>query len=192
MAQRKAASLLDAGARVVVVSPAVTSMLARWARDGRITHRARRFRPADLDRVWLVIAATDDAVVNEAVFRVATRKRIFVNVVDQPARCSFIAPSILRRGDVVIAVSTGGASPTMAKRLRRELAQRVGTEYGQLAKLFGGLRAEAKQRLPKYAQRKRFFEALMDSPVVDLVRRGRVAQARRDARRRLRQAVDTR
>ena len=136
--------------------------------------------------------STDDASTNEAVFRAAERRRIFANVVDQPARCSFIAPSVVTRGRVVIAVSTGGSSPTIAKRLRRELARTVGSEYGRLATLFGGLRAEAKARLPKYAQRKRFFDALMDSPVVELVWRGQVAQARRDARRRLRQAVEVR
>ncbi len=181
IAQRKVTTLLQYGAEVTVVSPTLTARLSRLARDRRVRHVARRFRAGDVRGAWLVYAATNDETVNDAVFRAAARQRIFANVVDQPARCSFIAPAILRRGPLVIAVSTGGASPTVAKRLRDELDSLVGDEYAALVRLFGRLRDPARRQLPTYRDRKRYFERLVSGRVRQLVRRGRVSAAHREA-----------
>lgn len=186
VAQRKVTALLRCGACVMVVSPEATARLARYAQAGKIEHCARRFRSADLRGAWLVYAATDDPKVNELVFRTATRQRIFTNVVDHPALCSFIAPAIARRGKVVIAVSTGGRSPTLAKMLRREVQQLIGGDYAAMLRLLGSLRGVAKRCLPRYDDRKRYFARLVEGRVFQLVRRGHLRQARGEALRVLR------
>jgi len=183
VAQRKVTTLLRYGARITVVSPTLTKRLAAYARRGVIRHQARPFSPGDLRGVWLVYAATDDQRVNESVYRTATRRRIFTNVVDQPALCSFIAPAIFRRGLVTIAVSTGGASPSLAKQMRRDLARMVGAEYASMGRLLLSLREAAKRRLPTFAGRKRYFAQLVSGRVFQLVRAGRTQEARRVAKR---------
>ncbi|MBI3323643.1 MAG: bifunctional precorrin-2 dehydrogenase/sirohydrochlorin ferrochelatase, partial [Candidatus Omnitrophica bacterium] len=181
VAQRKVTTLLRYGADITLVSPEATTRLRSYARKGAIRYRARRFRPSDLKGCWLVYAATDEQRINEQVYRQATRRRIFTNVVDQKPLCSFIAPAICRRGDLVIAVSTGGGSPTIAKRLRRELQQEVGPEYARMIRLLKGLRSAAKRRMPSYRDRKRYFDGLVQGRVFELVRAGRSAAARREA-----------
>lgn len=181
IAQRKVTTLLGCGATVVVVSPTLTRRLHAAQRAGAIEARRRSFRPTDVRGAWLVCAATDDQRINESVFQVAQRRRIFANVVDQKPLCSFIAPSIVRRGDLVIAISTGGASPAMAKHLRRRLTAMIGSEYVQMVNLLRSLRGIAKQKLPGYAARKKYFDALVEGPAFRLVRSGRVREARRKA-----------
>ncbi len=181
IAQRKVSTLLGYGAEVAVVSPTATRRLLKLARAGRIRYVARRFRPQDLRGMWLVHAGTQDPTGNELVFRAAQRLRIFTNVVDQKPLCSFIAPAIFRRGAVTIAVSTGGASPTIAKRLRHELGQLVGAEYVPMLRLLTGLRAVAKRTLPRYGDRKRYFDHLVSGRVFALVRAGKTAAAKREA-----------
>ncbi len=183
VAQRKVAALLRSGADVTVISPTVTKRLLGYARQGKIRHRAHRFRPTDLRGAWLVYAATDDQKVNELVFRTATRQRIFTNVVDKTPLCSFIAPAIMKRGDLTVAISTGGASPSLAKRLRRDLEGAVGTHYGSMLRLLGSLRAAAKRRLARPRDRKRYFAQLLDGRVFELVREGKPQDARREAQR---------
>lgn len=181
VAQRKVTTLLRYGADITLVSPQATKRLLGYARKGTIRYRARRFRPSDLNGAWLVYAATDEQRINEQVSRQATRRRIFTNVVDQKPLCSFIAPAICRRGELVIAVSTGGGSPTIAKWLRRELQQEVSPEYARMLRLLKGLRSAAKRRMPSYRDRKRYFDRLVQGRVFDLVRAGRTAAARREA-----------
>ena len=181
VAQRKVITLLRFGARVKVVSPTVTKRLAAAVRRGAVTHVARRFRSHDLQGAWLVYAATDDHRINELVFRTATRRRILTNVVDQTPLCSFIAPSIVKRGDLVMAVSTGGASPTLAKLLRRALERLVGRDYAAMARLLESLRGVAKRALPRYDDRKHYFSRLVSGQVFRLVRRGRPRDARQAA-----------
>lgn len=181
IAQRKVAALRRFGAVVDVVSPSATPRLARLARRKAIKWRARRFMPLDLAGAWLVYAATDDQAVNARVFREATRRRIFTNVVDQKLLCSFIAPAVVRRGELMIAISTGGASPTLAKRLRRELDRLVGADYARALRLLGSLRETARRRLPEYRDRQRYFDRLIAGPVFRQARAGRTAQARRAA-----------
>ena len=128
IAEGKIASLLDAGARVRVVAPQATVAIAAWARHRRILWSQRVFEPADLDKAFLVIAATSSVRVHRAVFREARRRGVLCNAVDEPTRCDFYYPAVVRRGDLQIAVSTGGRSPALAQRLRRELEAQFGPE----------------------------------------------------------------
>lgn len=179
VAQRKVLTLLRYGAEVTVVSPSVTRQLAGYARQGRIRHVARRFRPADLRGAWLAYASTDDQRINERVFRTATRQRLFANVVDQPALCSFIAPALVRRGPLTVAVSTGGASPSLAKKVRTDVGRALGPSYVPMMRLLADLRGVAKRRLPDYADRKRYFGELVEGRVFRLMRAGKSREARR-------------
>ena len=181
VAQRKVTTLLSYGARITVVSPTVTRRLARYAAQRRIRYVARTFRPADLAGSCLVYGATNDERINHSVSQTAQRARIFANIVDQKPLCSFIAPAIFRRGELVVAFSTGGASPTVSKLLRRDLTATVGRDYARLVRLLGGLRGIAKRRLPSYNDRKRYFDRLVRGPVFRLVREGRTAAARHEA-----------
>ena len=181
VAQRKVTTLLSYGALITVISPRLTNRLAAYARQGRIRHTARRFRPGDLRGAWLAYAATDDPASHLAISRTARRLRLFANVVDQPPLCSFIAPSIFRRGSLTIAVSTGGGSPSLAKRLRRELGRLIGREYVPMLRLLRSLRGVAKRRLPSYPDRKRYFDRLLRDQTFRLIRAGKIQQARRQA-----------
>ncbi len=183
IAQRKVTALMRCGAHVSVISPTVTPQLAAYARAGRIRYLPRAFRPRDLARVWLVIAATDDHAVNRLVAQAARAQRVFVNVVDTPQHCSFIAPAIFRRGPLSIAVSTGGASPTLAKRLRTELGRRIGPSYAQMLSLLISLRPAAHRQLPTSTDRKRYFAQLVSGRVFALMRAGRRRAAHDEARR---------
>lgn len=181
VAQRKAAGLLRCGAEVVVISPTVTARLAAQARAGRVRHVARAFRPSDLRSAWLVYAATNDPRVNQAVVRAAQRRRLFANVVDRAALCSFIAPAIVRRGGLTVAISTGGASPSLAKRLRRDLSAQMASYYAPMLRLLGRLRRRVHRDLAGYAPRKRYFTRVLDGRPAVLMRRGRRRQAQREA-----------
>ena len=189
VAQRKVTTLLGYGACITLISPEATTRLAAHDVARRIRWIRRRFRPGDLAGAWLVYAATDDRTINAQVHREARRRRIFANVVDQTPLCSFIAPSIMRRGELVIAVSTGGASPTLSKRLRRDLMERVGGDYATMLRLLKSLRKPAKRQMPNYNDRKRYFNRLVQGEVFALVRRGQAARARRTALALLQQAA---
>ncbi|MEI9982239.1 MAG: bifunctional precorrin-2 dehydrogenase/sirohydrochlorin ferrochelatase [Aliidongia sp.] len=157
---RKLDLLRRAGARTRVVAPEMGEAIAALVRDGRIDYRARRFEPADLDGADLVIAATDERSVNEAVATAARARHLPVNVVDAPDLCSFIMPAIVDRGRIVAAISTGGASPVLARliRARIELALPHGIE--RLAELAAAWRGRVKAALPEGAPRRRFWERL--------------------------------
>lgn len=185
MAQRKVTGLLRYGAQVTVVSPALGGQLRRYAAAGKIRHVARRFRPTDLRGMWLVIAAINDERMNAFISREAGLRHVFANIVDRQALCSFIAPATARRGPLTIAVSTDGASPTVAKQVRDVMVRTVGSEYPRLARLLKGLRGAAKRRLPEYGDRRRYFDNLTQGRVRSMVRQGRTGAARREALTRL-------
>jgi precorrin-2 dehydrogenase/sirohydrochlorin ferrochelatase len=142
--ERKVADLLRCGAAVTVVSPRLTPDLLALARAGLIAHRPRPFRRADVRGAALVIAATGDPDVDAAVVAEARRRRALVNVVDRPAACDFILPSVLRRGGLQIAVSTGGRSPALAREIRKRLERVIGPEYAELAERVGRERDRAR------------------------------------------------
>ena len=146
VAEAKVEGLLAAGARVTVVSPDLTESLAAWAIDGRIIHRPHEYGADDLDGQQLAFSATDRREVTEAVAADARRGGVWVNAADDPAFCDFLLPSVLRRGRLVVAVSTGGASPALAARVRRDLEAYFTPEYEELVELAAEVRAELRSR----------------------------------------------
>ena len=160
VAARKAGLLLEAGARVTVTAPELCEALAELAQQGRIAHRARAFDPVALDGASVVIAATDDRAVNAEVSRLAQQSRIPVNVVDDPELCSFILPAIVDRSPVVVAVSTGGSTPVLARLLRARLETLIPAAYGELASLAQRFRGRVKEALPQ-PRRRPFWERVL-------------------------------
>jgi len=142
VAARKVAGLLAAGARVTVISPELSTEVESRAAERQITVLRRAYEPGDLSGAFLVIAATDDPPANAAVWEEARQLGCLINAVDDPAHSNFILPAVVRRGEVNLAISTGGASPTLARRLREQLETQVGPEYGDLAGLMAELRPE--------------------------------------------------
>jgi len=158
VATRKAAALLRCGAEVTVVSPKLSAGLKQLARERKVRWKPWRFRPGDLAGMELVVAATDDQQVNLQADRAARRRKVWINVVDQPALGSFILPSVVRRGKLVLAVSTGGASPALAKWIRKDLETRYGPEFGKLVLQAAAARGQVHRNLRSPADRKRLFE----------------------------------
>ena len=146
VAEGKVAGLLAAGARVTVVSPTVTAPLAGWAAEGRVTHRARAYRAEDLDGQQVAFVATDDAAVTRAVAADGRARGVWVNAADEPARCDFILPAVIRRGRLVVAVSTGGASPAAARAIREELEGYLTEDHAALVELAAEARDDLRRR----------------------------------------------
>ncbi len=140
VAERKVRSLLNAGARVKVVSPELTASLSRLQKSGKIEYQGRFFRTGDLRGAFLAIAATDDRKANDLVFRQGLKQRIPVNVVDEPGQSSFIVPSVVKQGDLLLAISTSGQSPALAKALRQKLQKEIGPEFSFWLKLLAAVR----------------------------------------------------
>ncbi len=154
----KVKALLDAGASVSVASPDVTASLKKLIRRHRIRWTRRSFRRADLKSASLVIAATNDQKLNRQISRLAKQRAVPVNVVDQPALCTFIFPSIVRRGRLLIAVSTGGASPALSKWIRRDLESRYGATFNRLLEVAAKRRPRVLASMPGAARRKKLLE----------------------------------
>lgn len=173
VAERKAAGLLECGARVVLVARDLTAELCSMRDAGRIEQVADDYREQYLDGAFLVIGATDRGDVNEQVFRDARDRGILVNIVDEPARCTFIVPSVFRRGDLMVAVSTAGKSPALAKRVREEIEERYGPEYGTLLTIMGALRERIIARGAPSAENRVLFEAVLDSAILRHIREGK-------------------
>ncbi len=179
VAARKVSLLRKAGARVHVVAPELCRELAELAQAGEIEHSPRRFQTQDLDGQTLVIAATDQESVNAQVSELAKARNLPVNVVDQPELCGFIMPSIIDRSPVQIAISTGGASPVLARLLRTRLESYLPAAYGRLAKLVDGFREQVKKRFPSTELRRRFWENVLEGPVAEQLFAGKEQSARR-------------
>jgi len=160
IAEAKVESLLAAGARVTVVSPALTEKLHRLQRQGAFDWYARRFEACDLQKAFLVIAATSDDATNDAVYREADRTGILCNAVDQPPRCHFYFPAVVQRGDLQIAISTAGRSPSLAQRLRKEFEAQFGPEYSEWVKWLGEAREALMERKLAFHARKRLLAYL--------------------------------
>ncbi len=163
----KTEKLLDAGADVRLVSPQVTPHLAGLVASGAIGDFHRRgYETSDLDGCLLVIAATSDADVNKGVWRDAEARTMLVNVVDVPHLCNFIVPSIMRHGELAVAVSTGGASPVVARAVRERIASEIGPEWGELVALMRQTREELKQRFTTMPSRAAAVERLLQTDIV--------------------------
>ncbi len=172
VAERKITSLLEAGARVKVIAPEVTERIKILAREGKIIWEERPYRSGDLKDAFLVIAATNNPQVQEEVFAEAEERKIFCNVVDKPALCSFIVPSVVKRGRLQIAISTSGASPALAKRLREQLEELFGPEYAEYLELMAAWRKEILARELPEAERQKLFEQLVLAPIPLWLKRG--------------------
>ncbi len=157
----KVEGLLACGAAVTLVAPDAHAALAELAAEGSIVWERRRYEPADLEGSFLVIAATDDSEVNIGVHEDAEARAMLVNVVDVPPLCNFILPAIVRNGPLAIAISTAGASPALAKRMKREIAEQFGEDYARLAVILNDARGWAKATLPSFQERRDFFESIV-------------------------------
>jgi precorrin-2 dehydrogenase/sirohydrochlorin ferrochelatase len=176
IAARKIEPLLEAGAVVEVISPEVGAEVRAWAEAGRLVLQERAFVATDLEDAWLAVTATDDPVVNAAVYAAGEAGRIFVNSADDPGNCSFTLMSVIRRGDLVVSVGTGGRSPALAAHLRRRLEEEIGPEYEKLLDVLSEAREalRASGRSSEDAN----WQSAFDGGIVELVRAGRIDDAR--------------
>lgn len=176
---RKAETMMRYGARVRIISPRFTDEIEAWAAAGKLSIERREYQSADIDGANLVIASTDDTAVNERIAADSRARRIPVNVVDVTPLCEFIVPAIIEKGSVQIAVSTGGKSPALARTLKEDLQRQIGPEYTEVNDILGTLRDGAKATLPTDVDRKRFFDGIMASGILGMLREGRRSEAYR-------------
>ncbi len=177
VAERKAHALLDAGAQVHLAAPELTPQLKLWAEQGKIILRGQQFEASWLDEVFLVVAATDDAVVNQAVSDAAQARKKLVNVVDNPELCSYIVPSIIDRSPVQIAISSNGTAPVLIRQLRQQLETLIPQQFGNMAQIAGRWRGKVKQQLGSLTERRRFWEMLFSSRFAEAAQSGDTAGA---------------
>jgi len=167
VACRKVGSLLEAGARVTVVSPEVDDELKNLAQQGAIIWKRKEFEKADLEGAFLVVGATGSQRVNRLIFEQAEAGGVLVNIVDDPGLCNFIVPAVFRRGDFQIAVSSAGASPVLVRKVREELELRYGPVYSDIVEQMRNLRTWLKEKLPDEEKRRRFWEDFVDLEFFD-------------------------
>ncbi len=170
----KVEGLLACDGDVTLVAPDAIEPLRDLAAEGSIRWEQREYEPGDLEGTFMVIAATSDTDVNIGIYEDAERRAMLVNVVDVPPLCNFILPAIVRTGPLAIAISTAGASPALAKRIRNQIADEYGEPYARLAIMLNEVRGWAKGTLPTYQDRKDFFESIVngDPDPVELLRTG--------------------
>src|SRR3954447_10553540 len=171
----KAEGLLACDGDVTLVAPAAVPELERLAAEGSLRWERREYAAAaDLEGVFMVIACTDSTDTNIAIYEDAERRAMLVNIVDVPPLCNFILPAIVRTGPLAIAISTAGASPALAKRMKREISAQFGEDYARLAVMLNDVRGWAKGTLPTYQDRKEFFESIVngDPDPIALIRAG--------------------
>lgn len=178
VAERKVGSLLECGARVRLVSPAVTSQIEEWANQGKLELRQRQYQTGDLEGAFLVFAATNQEKVNRRVSEECLSRNLVVNVVDDPPRCNFFVPSVIRRGKLSIAISTSGASPALAAKIRRQLERQFGPEYEEFMEILADLRRQVLAGEADIQQRKQIFSHLVESDILDLLRRKKYGQVK--------------
>jgi len=172
VAERKVISLLDAGARVVVISPVLTPALKKLSRGKTINYCPKPYEDGDLKGFFLAYSATDNSSVNRKVFNEAKREGILLNVVDVPKLCNFIVPSVVNRGDLLIAISTSGKSPALAKKIRKHLEREFGEEYAVFLDIMGKVREKVLTRSKESDTNRRIFEKLINSPLLEWIKKG--------------------
>ena len=170
VAERKVASLLDAQARVSVISPRLTRQLEAWAAELRIRTLRRAYQSGDLRGFRLVFAATSDQALHQRLAAEADAAGVLLNVADRPAACSFIVPAVVSQGDLSIAVSTSGTSPAMAQKIRRQLSADFGPEYAQALQLLAHIRERLTRERLSSQERRHRFHSLVNSPLLDYLR----------------------
>jgi precorrin-2 dehydrogenase/sirohydrochlorin ferrochelatase len=176
----KVEGLLACDGRVVLIAPAAVPELEKLASEGSIEWNRREYETGDLEATFIAVAATSDTDVNIRVYDDAEERAMLVNVVDVPPLCNFILPAIVRTGPLAIAISTAGASPALAKRIKAQIADAYGEPYARLAVLLNEVRGWAKGTLPTYQDRKAFFEGIVngDPDPIELLRAGDEAAVR--------------
>jgi len=175
-AEPRILALVEAGATVTVIAPTVSVAVARLAADGRLRHLPRSYRRGDLHGFRLAYAATEDDTVHAAIAAEADASGVLLNVVDRPAWCDFITPAVVRQGALTVAISTGGASPALARKLRADLEERFGPEYAVALELLRRLRPVLRARGLGFAAKQEALGRLVDSPLLEYVRDGRRAE----------------
>ncbi len=183
VAERKIKSLLEYGARVQVVSPTLTGALQELVKQGRVNHRAGRYRASDLNGVFLAVSATDDDLTNQAVSKDCAARNIMVNVVDKPDRCSFIVPSVVHRGPLQIAVSTSGKSPHLARIIREKLESQFGNHFAEFVSFLGEMREQVKKNEADAGKRKSVLNNLVDEKTFQLLQQGDIEKAKERVKR---------
>jgi precorrin-2 dehydrogenase/sirohydrochlorin ferrochelatase len=166
---RKVNTLIECGARVTVVSPDPAPELTKLASEGSVTLKKRAYRSDDLTGMFLVIGATDDERLNHQISKDAEQSHILCNIADRPEVCNFILPSIVRRGDLVITISTSGKSPALAKHLRQKLETQLGPEYADFLLLMGAIRQKLLSQAHEPEAHKTLFNQLIDSDLIRLM-----------------------
>ncbi|GEC90533.1 precorrin-2 dehydrogenase/sirohydrochlorin ferrochelatase family protein [Brevibacillus brevis] len=180
VAERKIGSLLAAGADVAVVSPSCTSTILEWAHAKRLMVAPRPFTPQDVEEAVLIIAATSDPAVNLAVYE-ACRPNQWINIVDRPDLCSFTVPSVISRGDLQIAISTGGNNPGLAKKMRRQLEESVGPEYEDYTLFLGSMRRQVLALAVSEADKRAILSELLDDRFLQWTKNGETDRRDREA-----------
>ena len=178
VALRKVSGLLKAQAKVKVVSPDAAVRLKKLAKAGRIELALRHYRSGELKKSMLVIGATDDERVNRRIFNDAQNKGILVNIVDNPKYCNFIVPSVLRRGDLCISISTGGVSPALAKNIRKELEKSYGRWFNGYLKVLSSWRKKVVKNIKDERLRRRLLIKLASPGLLIPVRRGKLKEVK--------------
>ncbi|MCS7263874.1 MAG: bifunctional precorrin-2 dehydrogenase/sirohydrochlorin ferrochelatase [Armatimonadetes bacterium] len=178
VAAQKVNQLLECNASILVVSPELCDNLAELEKQGRIQWLPIRYEPSVLEGAFLVFACTDETEVNRRVFSECEERKIWCNVVDVPELCSFYMPSILRRGDLVIAVSTSGNSPAFARRVRLFLENIISDDFGFLVALLGEMKVEMRESLKTVEERRKFIEQVWESDVWRYLREGDFERAK--------------
>ncbi|MDW7674369.1 MAG: bifunctional precorrin-2 dehydrogenase/sirohydrochlorin ferrochelatase, partial [Bacillota bacterium] len=178
IAERKIKSLLECKALVTVISPESTDTIDEMADEGLITLHRRKYAPFDLTGAFLVISATNNEEVNKQVANECFENGILVNVVDVPPLCNFFVPSIIRRGDFSISISTGGKSPLLASKLRKELEGQYGDEYEKFLNIMGHVRQLVLNNCDDPAKRKKIFQQLVESDILELLKEGKEVLAK--------------
>lgn len=170
VASRKVDSLLPCGAKIRVISPEVCSHLEDLAEAGLLEWQQREYTKGDLDGAKLVFAATDSPEIQKQIVREARAAGVLVNVIDMPEACTFQVPASFRQGELLLTVATGGGSPALAARIRRDLEATYGPEYGLLVAVMAAVRKEIVGSSDSPAEHKRIFEKLLDSDILDCIR----------------------
>jgi len=172
---RKVLMLIACGANVTVVSPVATEELRKLFNNGTVELKERPFEVSDLDDRFLVIGATDDQNVNRGIYAEAERRKLLCNIADRPDQCHFILPSVVNRGDLIIAISTSGKSPAFAKKLRKQIEREFGDEYAEFLNLMGAIRKKLLSEHHEPEAHKHLFEQLIEGGLVQMIKDGETA-----------------
>jgi len=178
VAERKVRRLLECGARVLVISPKSTQGLNGLAKKKKIIFKKRQINLKDLLGAYLVISATDDREINLLVSSYCRKRNILINIVDSPDECSFILPSIIRRGALTVSVSTDGISPALSRKIRRDLQERFGAEYARFLRIMREIRPAVLKKIKSLKIRKEFFKKALQPQIFDLLKKNKTRQAK--------------